>query len=265
MIKRMPNEPVLQSDELLSLFKVDRGGILGLETIEKNGVYKTSLRVTQDFTVIYKISLTFLKDSSSSIIEFLTPMHNEQMQLIRDCIHKEKEKLKIKGSRNFLLSRNRTAITIFNKNSESLSATHYRGCTSSRDSTGSLTRKSHNTDVNMKKTISRFRPLSTGRKTELNTERQMSTINNNIKTIRYEKPKIFVKEEPRYKKKFFKKIDNKQNNKFRKPNHLSKSPRLIRIRELTRHFSTGKKRSGSKNSFNLYDSGNFNLPLVGTL
>lgn len=79
----------LQKEKMVTLFKVDKGGILGLETINSNAKYTTNLLVTRDFTVLYQIGLKFLRNSFVSIREFLRPMYDTQSELIQSAIRRE--------------------------------------------------------------------------------------------------------------------------------------------------------------------------------
>lgn len=43
-------------DKMLTLLKIDKGGILGLDTISLNSKNNTNIIVTRDFTVLYRIN-----------------------------------------------------------------------------------------------------------------------------------------------------------------------------------------------------------------
>lgn len=107
----------LQKEKMITLFKVDKGGILGLETINANAKYTTNLLVTRDFTVLYQIRLKFLQDSFVSIGKFLRPMYNTQNELIQSTIQRE---LFIMGNRKkeiriHTINKNKSTVNIITK------------------------------------------------------------------------------------------------------------------------------------------------------
>ena len=78
---------------MVTLYKVDRGGILGIEALKKNSNYETNIEVSKEFTVLYKLKLSHLKDCAVALRSFLLPMLNEQRDLVNSIMNKEIEKL----------------------------------------------------------------------------------------------------------------------------------------------------------------------------
>ena len=76
------------------LFKVDKGCVLGLESIIPNSNYSANLIANQDFTILYKIKLSELKKFSYEP-KSLEPMLNIHQKLIKESIEKDENKKKL--------------------------------------------------------------------------------------------------------------------------------------------------------------------------
>ena len=73
------------------LFKVDKGCVLGLESIIPNSNYSANLIANQDFTILYKIKLSELKKFSYEP-KSLEPMLKIYQKLIKESIEKDESK-----------------------------------------------------------------------------------------------------------------------------------------------------------------------------
>lgn len=74
---------------MVTLLKIDKGGILGLDTISLNSKHNTNIIVTRDFTVLYRIKLDYLKEWNILILSFLKSMYFTQQKLIHDSLQRE--------------------------------------------------------------------------------------------------------------------------------------------------------------------------------
>ena len=90
-----PDEKKKTVDKMTVLFKVDKGCVLGLESIIPNSNYNANLIANQDFTVLYKIKLSELKKFSYEP-KSLEPMLKIQQKLIKESIEKEENTQELK-------------------------------------------------------------------------------------------------------------------------------------------------------------------------
>ena len=86
-----PDEKKKTVDKMTVLFKVDKGCVLGLESIIPNSNYNANLIANQDFTVLYKIKLSELKKFSYEP-KSLEPMLKIYQKLIKESIEKDESK-----------------------------------------------------------------------------------------------------------------------------------------------------------------------------
>lgn len=93
-----------QREKMLTLFKIDKGGILGLDTINPNSKHGTNIIVTRDFTVLYRIKLDFLKECDILVLRFLKSMYKTQQELIHNSLQREIHQIE-KRQRNAMAQR----------------------------------------------------------------------------------------------------------------------------------------------------------------
>ena len=93
IIKKFLNPDIKKKtvDNMTVLFKVDKGCVLGLESIIPNSNYSANLIANQDFTILYKIKLSELKKFSYEP-KSLEPMLNIHQKLIKESIEKDENK-----------------------------------------------------------------------------------------------------------------------------------------------------------------------------
>lgn len=111
------DNPMLHKDKMIHLFKIDRGAIVGLETIVNGVNYNTNVLVCKNFTVFYRINIQFIKTHLHCLYKFFYPLYKEHTVLVNTMWDKEKEKFLFKTllprkSRNT----NNTSININNNN-----------------------------------------------------------------------------------------------------------------------------------------------------
>ena len=96
IIKKFLNPDIKKKtvDNMTVLFKVDKGCVLGLESIIPNSNYSANLIANQDFTILYKIKLSELKKFSYEP-KSLEPMLNIHQKLIKESIEKDENKKKL--------------------------------------------------------------------------------------------------------------------------------------------------------------------------
>jgi CRP-like cAMP-binding protein len=90
-----PDEKKKTVDKMTVLFKVDKGCVLGLESIIPNSNYETNLIANQDFTILYKIKLSELKKFSYDP-KSLEPMLKIYQKLIKESIEKDENTKQLK-------------------------------------------------------------------------------------------------------------------------------------------------------------------------
>jgi len=93
IIKKFLNPDIKKKtvDKMTVLFKVDKGCVLGLESIIPNSNYSANLIANQDFTILYKIKLSELKKFSYEP-KSLEPMLKIYQKLIKESIEKDESK-----------------------------------------------------------------------------------------------------------------------------------------------------------------------------
>ena len=224
------DDPLLNKDKMVTLYKVDRGGILGIEALKKNSNYETNIEVSKEFTVLYKLKLSHLKDCAVALRSFLLPMLNEQRDLVNSMMNKEIEKNKKKRqSRNSIKKDVYSTSSLFN-------------CLVRSESTAvcsTMKKRKIIFDVNkLKKGLNMLTSRNNKTKEDLNKLTTISTTRmNEIKTTR-----------TRIKKRT-----------------VCNSTEELRIENMVRSFSNPKQKfKTSKNLYTVYNTGFFNLPLISS-
>lgn len=223
------DDPLLNKDKMVTLYKVDRGGILGIESLKKSVNYETNIEVSKEFTVLYKLKLSYLKDCVVALRNFLFPMLNEQRDLVCSMMNKEIEKRKKKKqSRNIHKKDIYSTTTLFKSLIRSESTTVCNN----------IMKRKIILDVDkLKKGFN----MLTSRNNKVDDTNKLSTISttrmNELKTTR-----------TRFKKRT-----------------VCGSTEELRIENMVRSFSNPKQKfKTSKNLYTVYNTGFFNLPLISS-
>lgn len=213
---------------MVTLYKVDRGGILGIEALKKNSNYETNIEVSKEFTVLYKLKLSYLKDCAVALRSFLLPMLKEQRDLVASMMNKEIEKKKKKRqSRNIHKKDVYSTSNLFN-------------CLVRSESTAVCsTMKKRKIILNVDK-LKKGLNMLTSRNNKTN-EDKLTTISttrmSELKTTRSRTKKRTI----------------------------CNSTEELRIENMVRSFSNPKQKfKTSKNLYTVYNTGFFNLPLISS-
>lgn len=266
-------DPVLQKDKMVPLFRVDRGGILGIEAIKKDSSYLTNVEVVKDFTVLYRIKLKNLKECSISIAQFLQPMLDAQFELINKMVGQEIEKMKKKKSRNIDKTLSMNKNDYISNNKRSLSNTNMI-CEFARTIMTSDRKKPPK--ENKKKKLKIVFDYS-----KLQRDYQLFTSRNTKNSVNHDqdkKPPNCTLTERKFEalspppnhitlKKNISQINvqNPKNIKRRKnQSSFSSTNEEMRIASILRSFSKPKKSKTSQQLCTIYNTGNFNLPLISS-
>lgn len=264
-------DPVLQKDKMVPLFRVDRGGIVGIEAINKDSNYLTNVEAIKDFTVLYKIKLNNLKECSISIAQYLQSMLNEQTELINKMVDQEIEKMKKKKSRNIdkrLLMINNDYVA---SNKRSFSNTNMicefakTIITSDRKKPPKINKKKKLKIVFDFSKLQRDYQLFTSRNTKNSisnepdkklsncalTERKFETMSPHKLTLKKNISQINIR-------------NPKKSKRVKNQSSFSSTNEEMRIVSILKSFSKPKKSRTSQQLCTIYNTGYFNLPLISS-
>ena len=262
-------DPVLQKDKMVPLFRVDRGGIVGIEAISKDSNYLTNVEVIKDFTVLYKIKLNNLKECSISIAQYLQPMLDDQTELINKMVNQEIEKMKKKKSRN--IDKHILMINIVANNKRSFSNTNMicefakTIITSDRKKPPKINKKKKLKIVFDFSKLQRDYQKFTSRNThnsisnELDkkssncalTERKFETLSPRNLILKRNISKINIR-------------NPKKSKRVKNQSSFSSTNEEMRIVSILKSFSKPKKSRTSQQLCTIYNTGYFNLPLISS-
>lgn len=262
-------DPVLQKDKMVPLFRVDRGGIVGIEAISKDSNYLTNVEVIKDFTVLYKIKLNNLKECSISIAQYLQPMLNDQTELINKMVNQEIEKMKKKKSRN--IDKHLLMINNVANNKRSFSNTNMicefakTIITSDRKKPPKINKKKKLKIVFDFSKLQRDYQKFTSRNThnsisnELDkkssncalTERKFETLSPRNLILKRNISQINIR-------------NPKKSKRVKNQSSFSSTNEEMRIVSILKSFSKPKKSRTSQQLCTIYNTGYFNLPLISS-
>lgn len=262
-------DPVLQKDKMVPLFRVDRGGIVGIEAISKDSNYLTNVEVIKDFTVLYKIKLNNLKECSISIAQYLQPMLDDQTELINKMVNQEIEKMKKKKSRN--IDKHLLMINNVANNKRSFSNTNMicefakTIITSDRKQPPKINKKKKLKIVFDFSKLQRDYQKFTSRNThnsisnELDkkssncalTERKFETLSPRNLILKRNTSQINIR-------------NPKKSKRVKNQSSFSSTNEEMRIVSILKSFSKPKKSRTSQQLCTIYNTGYFNLPLISS-
>ena len=262
-------DPVLQKDKMVPLFRVDRGGIVGIEAISKDSNYLTNVEVIKDFTVLYKIKLNNLKECSISIAQYLQPMLDDQTELINRMVNQEIEKMKKKKSRN--IDKHLLMINNVANNKRSFSNTNMicefakTIITSDRKKPPKINKKKKLKIVFDFSKLQRDYQKFTSRNThnsisnELDkkssncalTERKFETLSPRNLILKKNISQINIR-------------NPKKSKRVKNQSSFSSTNEEMRIVSILKSFSKPKKSRTSQQLCTIYNTGYFNLPLISS-